>query len=51
MQLFWRLNHARQTVDFVKRQRAAFGRLDKARMTVFEVGLHTGFVQHGYSAS
>ena len=37
VQLFHRLNHARQTVDFVRRQRAAFTRLNKARMTVFEV--------------
>jgi inositol oxygenase len=36
VQLFHRLNHARQTVDFVRRQRAAFTRLNKARMTVFE---------------
>lgn len=37
MQLFWRLNHARQTVDFVRRQTNSYARLDKAIMTIPEV--------------
>ena len=37
VQLFWRLNHARQTVDFVRRQRAVFSRLDKLRLTIPQV--------------
>ena len=36
VQLFWRLNHARQTVDFVRRQIARFGKLDRAAMSVME---------------
>lgn len=36
MELFLRLNHARQTVDFVKRQAAQFSHLDKAHMTVWD---------------
>lgn len=36
MELFWRLNHARQTVDFVRRQICAFGKLDKAVMGPME---------------
>ena len=34
--LFWRLNHARQTVDFVRRQIGAFGKLDKAVLAPLE---------------
>jgi len=37
VQLFWRLNHARQTVDFVRRQTNSYARLDKAVMTIPEV--------------
>ena len=36
VQLFWRLNHARQTVDFVRRQIARFSKLDRAAMSVME---------------
>eukprot|EP00891_Asterochloris_glomerata_P008150 jgi/Astpho2/8150/Aster-03082 len=36
VELFYRLNHARQTVDFVKRQAAAFSQLDKGRWTIWE---------------
>ncbi|GFR39908.1 hypothetical protein Agub_g413 [Astrephomene gubernaculifera] len=36
VELFLRLNHARQTVDFAKRQAQMFGRLDKAEMSVWE---------------
>jgi hypothetical protein len=35
-ELFYRLNHARQTVDFVKRQAQAFSALDKAALGVWE---------------
>lgn len=35
-ELFYRLNHARQTVDFVKRQAAAFSQLNRASMGVWE---------------
>jgi hypothetical protein len=35
-ELFYRLNHARQTVDFVKRQTQAFSGLTKAAMGVWE---------------
>ncbi|KAL4435901.1 hypothetical protein ABPG77_000663 [Micractinium sp. CCAP 211/92] len=35
-ELFYRLNHARQTVDFVKRQATAFSQLNKAVMGVWE---------------
>ncbi|KAL4458795.1 hypothetical protein ABPG75_013660 [Micractinium tetrahymenae] len=35
-ELFYRLNHARQTVDFVKRQATAFSQLNKAAMGVWE---------------
>ncbi|GIL87510.1 hypothetical protein Vretimale_1606 [Volvox reticuliferus] len=40
VELFLRLNHARQTMDFVKRQTQLFANLDKANMTVWEA-LHT----------
>lgn len=36
VELFWRLNHARQTVDFVRRQIGAFSKLDKATMNPME---------------
>jgi inositol oxygenase len=35
-ELFYRLNHARQTVDFVRRQAAAFRPLDRAALGVWE---------------
>lgn len=35
-ELFYRLNHARQTVDFVKRQAASFSGLTRARMDVWQ---------------
>lgn len=35
-ELFYRLNHARQTVDFVKRQATGFSQLNKASMGVWE---------------
>ena len=35
-ELFYRLNHARQTVDFVKRQAHSFSALNKADMDVWE---------------
>ncbi|KAG2487522.1 hypothetical protein HYH03_013803 [Edaphochlamys debaryana] len=40
VELFLRLNHARQTMDFVKRQTQLFGAMDKAQMGVWEA-LHT----------
>jgi inositol oxygenase len=33
---FYRLNHRHQTYDFVRLKKAAFGGLDRARMSVFE---------------
>ncbi|GLI70033.1 hypothetical protein VaNZ11_014770 [Volvox africanus] len=36
VELFLRLNHARQTMDFVKRQTQLFANLDKAKMTMWE---------------
>ncbi|GIL44031.1 hypothetical protein Vafri_1604 [Volvox africanus] len=36
VELFLRLNHARQTMDFVKRQTQLFANLDKASMTMWE---------------
>lgn len=36
VELFYRLNHARQTVDYVKRQAAAFAPLNRATMGVWE---------------
>ncbi|KAK9811675.1 hypothetical protein WJX72_008154 [[Myrmecia] bisecta] len=36
VELFFRLNHARQTVDYVKRQAAQYSRLDKASMGIWE---------------
>lgn len=35
-ELFYRLNHARQTVDYVKRQAAAFSSLSRGSMDVWE---------------
>lgn len=35
-ELFYRLNHARQTLDFVKRQAGLFGALDKCTMGIWE---------------
>ena len=35
-ELFYRLNHARQTVDFVKRQAASFSGLARARLDVWQ---------------
>jgi inositol oxygenase len=35
-ELFYRLNHARQTLDFVKRQASAFSNLNKAKMSVWD---------------
>jgi hypothetical protein len=35
-ELFYRLNHARQTVEFVKRQATAFSQLNKTTMGVWE---------------
>ncbi len=36
VELFLRLNHARQTLDFVKRQASVFGTLDRAKMDVWQ---------------
>jgi hypothetical protein len=36
-ELLLRLNHARQTLDFVKRQMASYARLDKAHMSIMQV--------------
>ncbi|GLC39446.1 hypothetical protein PLESTB_001349600 [Pleodorina starrii] len=36
VELFLRLNHARQTMDFVKRQTQLFAGLDKAQLSVWE---------------
>lgn len=36
LELFLRLNHSRQTLDFAKRQAAAFAALDKGDMTIWE---------------
>jgi inositol oxygenase len=36
VELFYRLNHARQTVDYVKRQAAQFAPLNRASMDVWE---------------
>jgi inositol oxygenase len=35
-ELFYRLNHARQTLDFVKRQASTFSNLNKAKMSVWD---------------
>lgn len=37
VELFYRLRNCRQTVDFARRQRAAFARLDKALLTIPQV--------------
>lgn len=36
IELFLRLKHARQTLDFARRQASMFSRLDKARMTIWQ---------------
>lgn len=35
-ELFYRLNHARQTVEFVKRQAVSYGKLNRMEMTIWE---------------
>ncbi len=37
VELFYRLRNCRQTVDFARRQRAAFAYLDKALLTIPQV--------------
>ncbi|BDA44886.1 probable inositol oxygenase 1 at C-terminar half [Coccomyxa sp. Obi] len=36
VELFFRLNHARQTVDYVRRQAARYAQLDRAEMGIWE---------------